>query len=365
MKKSCFASINCEKHLTKRFMVIASVLIAIFGFRPTAVLEGIGNAVARDLSGTLRWFVPLLFTGLACAVAFKAGVWNMGVDGQLYMGAIAATTVALKCAFLPAGLLWPLTVLAGMAAGALWALIAGWLRVACGAKEVVTTILMNYLAFYFTDFMVLGPLKGTGTYSVAQSSDLIQESLWLPRVIPDSSVSAGLWIGLALIAVMCFLVAKTPFGYEIKLLGTNRAFANYGGINIKRSFLRTIAVSGAIAGLCGVVEILGVHHRFPFRFSSNLGFDGIVVSILANDNPIGVLFSGFFFAVLRNGSYNIERMSDVPRSLVLVVQATIIILAGAKYFFSRRKGAGWFRPIQNKKLTAAGGEPGGAHVGNH
>ncbi len=312
-------------------LLAATILVIVFGFEWDSVLQGIRGAVVNDVNGTLRWFTPLLLTGLSCALAFRGGIWNMGVDGQLYMGAIAATAVAIRCAALSPGPLLALVFLAGMAAGALWAGIAGLLRVYCGAKEVVTTILLNYIAFHFTDYMVLGPLKGSGGYAVAESSDMIGEQIWLTKLIQGSTVTTGLIIAFVSVVVVYVLTTNTPFGYENRMLGTNRAFANYGGINVRRTFMATILISGAIAGLAGVIEILGVHHRFPIRFSNNLGFDGIVVSILANDSAIGVPLSAFFFAVLRNGSYNIERLSDVPKSLVLVVQAMVILMVGARF----------------------------------
>lgn len=319
-------------------LLIATAFIAVSGFHISSVAAGFLNALSRDIGGTIRWFIPLIFTGLACAVAFKAGIWNMGVDGQLYMGAIISTTIAIKLDFLPTPLLLALAMLGGILSGALCGVVVALLRVYFGAPEVVTTMLMNYIIFYFTDFMVMGPLKGTGDYAVAQSSDMIREELWFPTLVQGSNINIGLIIGVVLTILVWLLMSKTTFGYRAKMLGTNRAFSNYGGINIKTSYIKILAVSGAIAACAGIVEIFGIHHRFPFRFSNNLGYDGMVVSILANDNPLGCLLSAFFFALLRNGSYNIERLSDVPRALVLVVQATIIILVGAKYVLHRRRG---------------------------
>lgn len=316
-------------------LFIATILVILCGFDWMSVFDGILNALIDDIAGTLRWFTPLLLTGLACAVAFRAGIWNMGADGQLYMGAIFATAIALRLQTLPGPVLMPIVFVTGMAAGAIWAAIAGFLRIYCGAKEVVTTILLNYIAFHFTDYMVHGPLKGSGGYALSESSDLIPESVWLTKIIPGSSVSTGILIALALVVVCYILTTKTKFGYENRMLGTNSAFANYGGIHVRKSYMMTIAISGALAGLAGVVEMLGVHHHFAMRFSSDLGFDGMVVSILANDSALGVPISAFFFAILQNGSYNIERFSDVPRTLITVVQALVILMAGSKFVFKR------------------------------
>jgi len=318
-------------------LLIATLIITISGFKPMAIIAGIFQALSDDILGTLRWFTPLIFTGLACSFAFKAGAWNMGVDGQLYMGSVAATATALGFAHLPGAALLPLVMIAGVLGGMLWALIAGALKVVCGANEIVTTLLMNYLAFFFSDYCVLGPLKGSGAYAAVMSSDVISESVWFPLLIPNSSVSIGFVIALALVTAVFITMKKTTFGYEMTQVGTNASFANYGGIKTQKVFLSSMAVSGAIAGLAGVVEILGIHHRFPYRFSSSLGFDGIVVAILANNNPLGVFLSAGFFAVLKNGSFNIERMSDVPSSMVLVVQAIVILLVGAQFVYRRYK----------------------------
>ncbi len=318
-------------------MLIATVIIAISGFEIQSVMAGFANALTDDFSGTLRWFIPLIFTGLACAVSFRAGIWNMGADGQLYMGALISTAIALKLDFLPTPVLLVLAVLGGLLSGAVCGIIVALLRVYFGAPEVVSSMLMNYIIFYYSDYMVMGPLKGTGDYAVAQSSDVINEGLWFPLLIEGTNVSIALIAGILLAVALWFVMSKTSFGYQSKMLGTNRAFSNYGGINIKASYIKIMALSGAIAAAAGVVEIFGIHHRFPFRFTSDLGYDGMVVAILANNNPIGSLVSAFFFAILRNGSYNIERLSDVPRTLVLVVQAIIIILVGAKYVIDKKK----------------------------
>ncbi len=317
-------------------IILASILIWITGYSPLAVLDGLINGVTKDFPGTLRWTTPLILTGLAIAVAFKTGAWNLGVDGQLYMGALAATAVSLALAPLPGVILLPIVIFAGILAGTLWALLAGFLRTQFGANDVVTTLLLTYVAFHFSDFLIHGPMK-SGAYGPAESSNIVPKSVWLPIIIPGSSVTIGLIIALVLAVALYILIYRSTLGYELKVVGTNLWFSRYGGIKVKSVYLKGMAISGAISGLAGVIEILGVHHRFPIRFSSGLGFDGIVVSLLASNNPLGVIISGLFFGALRNGSYNIERLTEVPRAMVIIVQAVIVLMVGMQFAIKFRK----------------------------
>lgn len=317
-------------------ILLASVLIWITGYSPLSVLDGLMNGMTGDFPGTLRWATPLILTGLAVAVAFKAGAWNMGVDGQLYMGAMAATAVSLALASFPGFILLPITILAGIIAGTLWALLAGFLRTQFGANDVVTTLLLTYVALNFSDYLIHGPMK-SGAYGPAESTNIIPESVWLPKIIADSSVTIGLIIALVIAVVLYILIYRSTLGYELKVVGTNLWFSRYGGIKVKSVYLKAMAISGAISGLAGVIEILGVHHRVPIRFSSGLGFDGIVVSLLASNNPLGVILSGLFFGAFRNGSYNIERLTEVPRAMVIIVQAVIVLMVGMQFIIKLRK----------------------------
>lgn len=314
-------------------MLFATLLLLVTGYEPTAVFRGLARGVTTDIGGTLRWATPLILTGLAVAVAFRASVWNIGVDGQLYLGAVAATVVGLKFGFLPMPLAILGALLAGMTAGALWALLAGVLRTQWGASEVVTTILLNFIAVLFTDYLVLGPLRGTGATGTTYSTDTVPEQFWLGRLLPGTQANWGLLIAVLLAVLLFYLLTRTTVGYEFKVVGTNPWFARYGGINVKRVILVSLALSGAIGGLAGVIEILGVHHRFPGRFSAGLGFDGIVVALLARNHPIGILLSGFFFGALRNGAMNMERITDVPRAMVEIVEAVIVLAVSAQFAF--------------------------------
>jgi simple sugar transport system permease protein len=312
-------------------IVIASLVLWILDYDAFAIVKGIFKSVADDFGDTLRWSIPLIFTGLAVAVAFRSGSWNLGVDGQLYLGAIAATIVGLKLSYLPFPISIFAALFAGAIVGALWAGIAALLRVFWSTNVVVTTLFLNFIAFLVTDFLVLGPLKGTGMAAGTFSTNKIPEHYWLARIFHPSQANVGLFIALAMTLFVGFIFYRSTVGYEFKLVRQNSRFARYGGVNVRKVIWISMLLSGAIAGIAGTVEILGAHHRFPGRFSHGLGFDGIVVALLAKNNPFGVLFSGLFLGALRNGAMNMERITDVPRAVVEIVQSIIILMVSARF----------------------------------
>ena len=326
-------------------LVLASIVLYLMDYDPFAIVKGTYRSIATDFGDTIRWTTPLVLAGLAAAAAFRAGVWNLGIDGQLYFGAATAAIVGLVASDLPFPVSVVAAVLAGIVAGAIWALLAALLRILWGASEVVTTLLLNFVAFEVTDYLVLGPFKGTGLAAGTMSTNRIPDAFWLDRIMHPSQANIGIFLALVLAVVLAFVLFRTTTGYEFKLVRQNWRFARHGGIDVKRVVVISMLISGAVAGLVGVVEILGVHHRFPARFSLGLGFDGIVVSLLAKNHPIGIIVSGFFFGALRNGAMNMERLTDVPRSMVEVVQAIFVLLVSAQFamgyfsnFRERRRG---------------------------
>jgi simple sugar transport system permease protein len=312
-------------------LVLASILLYLMDYDPFAILKGTYRSIARDFGDTIRWTAPLILAGLAAAASFRAGVWNLGIDGQLYFGAAMAAIVGIEASGLPFPLSIVAAMLAGIFAGALWALLAALLRILWGASEVVTTLLLNFVAFEITDYLVLGPFKGTGLAAGTMSTNRLPDTFWLARILHPSQANIGIFIAIALAIALAFVLFRTTTGYEFKLVRQNWRFARYGGIDVKRVVVISMLVSGAVAGLVGVIEVLGVHHRFPARFSLGLGFDGIVISLLAKNHPVGIIVSGFFFGALKNGAMNMERLTDVPRSMVEIVQAIFVLLVSAQF----------------------------------
>jgi simple sugar transport system permease protein len=337
-------------------MLLATIILSISGYEPAAVFRGLSRGVTTDFGGTIRWTTPLIFCGLAVAIAFRAGVFNLGVDGQLYLGSVAATAVGLYLANSMAPILGiVLAILVGAAVGALWALIPAILLVKWKTDEVVTTLLLNFIAVLFTDFLVMGPMMGTGSTGTTYSTDNLPVFMKLPLILLPSKANIGLYIAVLLALLLTFIVYRTTLGYELKIVGSNPLFAKYGGVRSKRVVVTTMLISGAIAGLAGAIEIIGVHHRFPGRYNSGLGFDGIVVALLANNNPIGVLISGLFFGALRNGSMNMERITDVPRAMVQVIQAVIILLVTAKFALDFLKKKNKQKGLEEDEVSENGG----------
>jgi simple sugar transport system permease protein len=290
-------------------LLLSGALIALIGGDPLLVARHIVNAAFGSLgvlSDTLVKATPLMFTGLACAVAFRMRLWNIGAEGQLFLGAWGASAVVLV-PLLPPGVspfvVVPVMLAAGVAAGALWGGIAGWLKARFGVNEIITTLMLNYIAIQWVRFWVFGPWSEGGF----QLSEQFPREAWLPRLtdfataVPDL---AGLTVHLGLvIAIVCavltwFWLARTRIGYEIRLIGDNPRAAHYAGIDIGRTVIIVMLVSGGLAGLAGMSEVSGSVHRLQDGFSPGYGFTGVIIAYLARFNPFGVIVASIAFGGL-------------------------------------------------------------------
>ena len=329
-------------------LLLTSLFLLITGYDPFIVFKAIYKSISTDIGGTVRWMIPYGMLGLAVALTFRMNLFNMGVDGQLYLGAIGATYISMQLGDAPRAVAVLATLAFAVIAGALFAVLPAILKIKLKCDEVVVTILLNYIAYYFTDYLVLGPMLGSGTLANARSTDYIPEACWLTKLswLGDSNATTGLYIMLALLIGMAFIFYKTRFGYELKICGANQSFARYGGINAGRVILAAMIISGAIAGATGAIEVMGVHHRFPIRFSDSMGNDGVVIALLANNNPFGILLTSFFFAALKNGSNIMQRIADIPSSLVDVVRGIIIFTISARF------SVDWLRKRHRRKTAA-------------
>jgi len=332
--KTLYATVLKKVVIVCLALLVIILVLALTGFNPMSLLQGMGRALSSDIGGTLRWVTPIILCGVAVAVPLAAGFFNLGVDGQLMLGAITSAAVGLFLhGHLPPFLVGLLALLAGALIGMLWALIPAFFRATWGTDEVVTTLLLNYIAVLITDYLVMGPLMGKGATGTTYSTESLSEDLWLTRIIPQSAATTGIIIALVIAIIAQFVMYRTNLGYRIKIVGSNARFARYAGINAKRIIIVTFLISGAIAGLVGGIEIFGVHHRFPGRFNNGLGNDGMVVSLMAENNPLGIILSGFLFGVLRNGGMNMERVTEIPRAMVDIVQALIILTVTGRIRF--------------------------------
>jgi simple sugar transport system permease protein len=344
-------------------ILMASVFLAAFGYDFFAVFKGIGLGITSDIGTTIRWMTPLLFTGLAVCLSQKAKLFNLGADGQLYLGAIATTWIVLKfTGAMPSVLGIVIGLIAGIIAGMIFAMIPAALRILFGADEIVTTLLLNFVGLLFTNYLVFGPMLAKNSMTAANTTDKFAEQFWLPRIsyLQPSQANIGLYIAIAFAVALAFVMFKTKLGYEVKIAGSNSNLAVYSGISANRLTFLTLSISGGMAGLAGSVEVLGCHHRFPAGFNNNIGFDGIVVSLIAANNPITCIFAAFFLAALKNGCMNLERISDVPSSVSEIVQAImmIVITMGVGFPMIKDMLKRFQKSDDGKKSVGIGGESG-------
>lgn len=316
-------------------------LIALAGENPVAVLAALvryGFFTANGLADTTVRAIPFCLIGLGVALAFRAGVFNIGADGQLTLGAVAA----VACAPVLAGLPWPLglagLLVAGMAGGAFWGLVAGVLKARFGANEIIATIMLNYIAVQLLSWLVRGPLQEpTGIFP---RSAKLAADLTLPVLVPGTRVSAGLLVALAAVAVVWALVARSRWGFALTLTGANPEAARYGGLRPAWVVISVMAAGGALAGLAGIVEIAGLHGRLQEGFAPGFGITAIAVALLARLSPLWVPVSAFGFAGLYVGSATVARTTAVPFPLVHVIEAAIILAFLAAAVLRRRAGQG-------------------------
>lgn len=292
------------------------------------------------LANTLLAATPLILTGLATVVSFRAGVFNVGVEGSLYIGAFAAAWVGFTLTQLPGSLLIPLVFLAGGLAGGVWLLFPGFLKARLRVDEIVSTIMLNYVAILLTDYLVSGPFLMEGA-SNAMSEEIAPQA-HLARFVPKSQLSISFFVALAVFLFVFILLRRTTLGYEIKALGTNPIFARWSGMFVGRIIIVVMFISGFIGGLAGGGQVAGVHYRFIAGFSPGLGFTGIVVALLGRNTAVGALLAALFFGALRNGGSTMELFTRIPRDLIDILQALII------FFVAIDLGLNWLRLRREK-----------------
>lgn len=305
-----------------------AVLLWLGGYDPLAagraMVRGAVGSWSAFISITLVRSVPLILTGLAVALAFRAGVWNIGAEGQLYAGAIAAVWVGIHGAALPGVLLVPAVVLAAAAAGAVWALIPTLMKIRLGVGEVITTILMNFVGIYLAAYMVHGPLRESR--GVFPQSDPIAVSARLPTLVPGTRLHAGFALALLLVGVVAAVLRYTRFGFQLRAVGASPVAASIAGrIDTGRVVLVSFLASGAIAGIAGGSEIAGVTYTLYEDLSPGWGYTAIAVALLAGLSPVGVMVTGVFFGALQAGAGSMQREAGIPAAWVGVVEALVIL----------------------------------------
>ena len=297
----------------------------------TALFTGaVGSTSA--ISETLTAAAPLTLAGLGLALGFRAGLFNIGAEGQLIFGGMAAVVVGFAFTNLPVYVHLPLALLAGALVGALWAAIPGWLKAATGAHEVITTIMLNFVALRFTDYLLRNPpiQKPGRSDPISQS---VLASAQLPKLFawydPTLRVHAGILITLLAVAVVYWLLFRTTIGFEFRSSGSNPEAARYAGMRSGLIIVLVMACSGALAGLAGANQVLGVLGRASPGFSGGAGFNAIAVALLGRSHPVGVLFAGLLFGALEAGGREMQVSAGVRIDLIAIIQALIIIFVAA------------------------------------
>lgn len=303
----------------------AGMIIAMIGVNPIMAYKEmfLGSFGSKyGFSATLLRFMPLAFAGLAVTLSFKGGIFNIGVEGQLYMGALFATWVGISFAGIPALVHIPLALCAGGAAGALWAFIPGYLKAKKGFNEILVSIFMNFIAVY-----ILGACVSTFLRSPGQGipwSSKVLPSAQLPK-LPGTDLHWGLILVFACAILIHYIFHYRTLGYEIKAVGSNPDASVYGGINTTKVIIITMAMSGFIGSLAGSVEILGVQHRLTEGFLVDYGYNAIPVALLGGLHPLGTLIAAFFYGVLINGASSMQIALGIPVSIVKVMMALAIL----------------------------------------
>jgi len=327
----------------------------------------------QSFAFTLVNVTPLIFAGISVAIAFRAGLFNIGAEGQLAVGAVAAYLVGFKAPTMPGWVLVPLMVLASMLAGAVWGGIVGALKAWRGAHEVVTTIMLNWIAFFVADYLITGPLKSPdladATAPVPVQTQLPQIAVlynhtlgtFLPAIDSPTQYLVDISFILALIALVVywFIMKRTTFGYEVRVIGQNPQAARYAGIPVKKNIFAVMAIAGAFAGLAGSLRLMGQPPYqligSTFRLDS-VGFDAIGVALLGHMTSIGILFGALLFGGLRQGAGLMQLQAGIPGDLVFIIQALVLFSIAAEFLpVIRRNMPRWLLFSRKPALVGASG----------
>lgn len=278
--------------------------------------------------------LTLILVGLSIAIVFRARQFSLGAEGQLYFGALVSGVIALSLGNLPAWLVIPLAILASMTVGFLWGLLPGILKAYLNANELVSTLMLNAIAIRFYDLVLTYQLQPPEAGFTASAP--FPASGQLPVIVAGTQVTVAVFIVIIAVIAVWLLITRTPLGYEIRTVGANLKFANYGGINTKRTVALSMAVSGIIAGLAGAQLAMGIHRQLILNISFNLAFEGVVVALLARNNPLVIPFAGLLYAYLRAGAQFMERDANISFEVVRIIQAVIILLITAEALLAFR-----------------------------
>ena len=318
-------------------MLVGALVIWSAGGDPLAAYQGLFEGAfgsARALSETTVWASPYIFAGLAVALAFKGGLFNIGAEGQLALGAVAAAWIGYALPdvlgiAIPGPLHLLLAVAGGILAGGIWGAIPGWLKARTGGHEVINTIMMNYISLNMVSFLLNGPMKDPNPLNVIARTPLIAEGARFSPIFEGFRMHWGFVLALVMAFLVWWLLWKTTLGFEIRTAGSNPDAAKYAGINVARTIVLSMAFSGMLAGLAGVIEVTALNYRHELGFSSGYGFDAIAIALLGKTHPLGVVLAAILFGAMRNGATRMQFLTQIPVDVIQVIQALILLFVAA------------------------------------
>lgn len=337
-------------------LLIGAVMLALMGANPLEAYAAMIGGALGDLSGLTQSAVkatPLLLVGLGIVIAFRASVINIGGEGQIIAGALMATWFALAFRAWPSWLLITATLIMGFLAGAVWGFVPGFLKARLGVNEILSTVMMNAIALQLMNFLLRGPLidpAGVKAGTFLAQSERLPENVWLPRLIPQTLLNTGALIAVALAIGVYIFLWRTTIGYRIRAVGLNPDAARYAGIRVPIYQTLSLTLAGGFAGLAGVVEVIGVHHRLLEGITGGYGFSGIVAALFGGLHPIGAIPASFLFGSLLVGADKMQRAVQVPSALIGTLLGLIVLFVVGSNWWSRRRAAR--RAVETTKLEA-------------
>jgi general nucleoside transport system permease protein len=320
-------------------LLITVGIILISGYNPVAAFKGLWEFSLGDMasfSNVLNRAMALIMAGLAVAVAFQSGFYNIGVEGQIFLGALASAVIGYKITGLPMVVHIPLVFAVGILMGMLGAFIPAILKTKLKVDEVITCIMLNSVYVLFTGYLATYPFRDPDRWS--GTTPPVVGTAELPYLIERFSLSSGILISLCVAFILYIVMRYTNTGYKWKMTGLNPSFARYGGLNVPKVQLNAALVSGALAGITGSLLVCGTQHRFWMQIGKNIGWDGVLIGMLAMNNPLGVIVGGFTFAFLKTGSLGMEIASNVPAELISVALAFLILIVTGRSFIVKWTG---------------------------
>lgn len=302
---------------------------------PARIIRALGSGDAEAIRRAFNPFLeslvkstPLIYASLAVALGFRAGLFNIGAEGQLFMGAIFAAFFGYSLTGLPAILHIPIALLGGALGGAIWGFIPGWLKARTGGHEVINTIMMNFIAIRFSEWLLSGPMQRPESF--VPVSPTIEPSAILPRFFGyPTRFHLGFFIALGVAYLVYWFLFRSTWGFELRTVGSNPRAARYGGMNTLLALVVAMSLSGALAGLAGANEVLGVNHHLAMAFSAGTGFDAIALALLGKSHPAGVVLAALLFGTLKNGATRMQLAAGVPIDIIAILQAMILMFIAA------------------------------------